>query len=202
MITKDTKIVSLHETLGWYTNIDENDTKEDYFSRVRGTRYATGSLVAERDNGTKHIFTSANYPASNLANSTVTMIDSYTLTDPVDGTQYFIVVGLDSNNALHVWAWDGSAFTEITRIFTATITGTILDAVGAVITTTGETENGIAMTGLPAGSFPPGIEGWIVVNASPSAAVAGSAGIVAAAAGNGAHTFVLSGINPGASGMN
>lgn len=83
------------------------------------------------------------------------------------GTEYEIVVGLDSNNYMRVYVYDSgygesSYWVELTRSFAASVNGTP-SASATQVTFDGLVENGVSFTG--SADF---LNNWIVINTSQS----------------------------------
>ena len=105
-----------------------------YIDEVAGTIEAKGKwTITKIDNNTFDLVGSAfsnAYTSGGIATKTpITIIDGYTFVD-TDGTEYDIVIGLDSNTKMRIYVYD-SGWSELTRKIDALING----APGATATT-------------------------------------------------------------------
>ena len=116
----------IREVKGYVTNLDRVDIADNYAIDLRGVRLSTPGFLIQRDYGTKHRY--ATYPTTNVGSPpNVNVVNGFTLYDPVAAADYEFIVGLDNNNGLHVWVFDGS-WVELTRRIDALINGAVADA--------------------------------------------------------------------------
>lgn len=142
-----------------------------FINEVAGTTGANGKWVITVINANTFDLVGSTYAGAyssgGIASKTpINIISGHTFVD-TDGTEYEIVVGLDSSSIMRIYVYD-SEWVELTRYYTAKINGTPTASSTEVSLIAGATADNVYENSVAVAINTLTLNNWIVVNTSQS----------------------------------